>query len=153
MAGYVDLMRKDVEMRHAIAPSGWGNEDTEPSISESDDTARGNGESTILVANEPRSYREAIATVLRELCTVHEVLVAEPEALDLEVARAAPGMVVCSRATSLVEKRAVVWVELYPNHGRLTVISIGGRRSTLREIQLKDLISIVDQGMSRVRAQ
>lgn len=111
-----------------------------------------NASNVILVANGPRSYREAIAGVLREVCTGGEVLVAEPEDLDLEVGRVSPGVVVCSRATALVKQEVFAWIELYPNGGRLSVISIDRKRWKVREVQLDDLLSFVELGMAHIRA-
>ena len=52
---------------------------------------RGVGTVRVLVANEPRSYREALAGVLRAVCGPFlEVSEAEPEGLDAAVRGAAP---------------------------------------------------------------
>lgn len=123
-----------------------------PLLREVEKPMRESAENVVLIANVPLSYREAIANVLRELCATCKVLVTEPEALDLEVDRIAPRVVVCSRATPLVKEKAFAWVELYPDGERLAVASIGGRCSTIPEIQLNDLISFVDQGVNRVVA-
>ena len=53
----------------------------------------------ILVANELTSYRQTIAFVFRELHPGVEVLEADPETLDGEVARLVPDLVICSRVT------------------------------------------------------
>lgn len=113
---------------------------------------RESGENVVLIANSPLSYREAIANVLQELCPTSKVVMAEPEALDVEVDRVVPRVVVCSRATPRVREKAFVWIELYPDEERLAVISVGNRCSTIPEIQLDDLISAVDRGVNRVRA-
>lgn len=99
----------------------------------------------VLVACELRSYREAIATAFRALRPGVEVFEAEEEDLDREVGRLDPDLVVCSRLTALVEDRAPSWVELYPGSGSHSVVSVRGERSTIEEIQLSDLLSIVDR--------
>ena len=76
-----------------------------------------------------------------------EVLLGDPEALDLEVERLRPDVVVCSRVTGLVERRVSVWVDLYPDGDREATVSIGGRRTKAVGIHLEDLISSVDQGV------
>jgi hypothetical protein len=82
----------------------------------------------ILVANEPRSYREAIADALQELRPNIEVVVLEPEALEPELRRPTPQLVTCSRLTPAVEDIALAWVQLYPEQETMARVSIGGRR-------------------------
>ena len=99
----------------------------------------------VLLANEPRAYRESIAQVLRQLRPNVEVMTAEPEELEDHVLRLAPDMVVFSEATSIVRERVPVWVELYPEYGPRSVVGVGEERSTIEEIQLSDLLCVVDQ--------
>jgi hypothetical protein len=61
------------------------------------------GSRRILVANELPSYRQSIAIVIGELHPNVEVLEVHPEALDREVARVGPDLVICSRVTTVVE--------------------------------------------------
>lgn len=100
------------------------------------------------MTNEPRSYREAIALALAASRPYAEVVTAEPEALDCEVRRFAPRMVICSRATALVKAEVPVWVELYCEHGPDSIVSFGGRHSTVTGVDLKDLIQIFDCTLS-----
>src|SRR3712207_6051050 len=99
----------------------------------------------VLVACELQSYRQSYATIFRELRPEVEVFEAEAEDLDREVERLGPDLVVCSRLTARVVDHAPSWVELYPNHGDRSVVSVLGERSTLEEIQLSDLLSIIDR--------
>jgi hypothetical protein len=99
----------------------------------------------ILVACELQSYRQALAAAFRELRPDVEVFEAEKEDLDREVERLGPDLVVCSRLTARVEDHAPSWVELYPNHGVRSVVSVLGERSTVEGIQLSDLLSIIDR--------
>jgi hypothetical protein len=99
----------------------------------------------ILVACELQSYRQALAAAFRELRPDVEVFEAEKEDLDREVERLGPDLVVCSRLTARVEDHAPSWVELYPNHGTRSVVSVLGERSTVEEIQLSELLSIIDR--------
>ncbi len=102
----------------------------------------------ILMANEPRAYRDGIAAVLKELRPGIEVTTVEPDALDGCIPRLTPDMVVCNRATGVVREEVPVWVELYPDYAPWSVVSVRGVRSTMAEIQLPDLLSIVDQTVS-----
>ena len=99
----------------------------------------------VLVANELRSYREAIARVMRSMRPEVKVSEAEPEELDREVNRLRPGFVVCSRATDLVRSAVPVWVELYPGCESRSVVSVEGRRRIVEEIQLSDLLKVLDR--------
>ena len=99
----------------------------------------------ILVANELRSYREAIAGVFRDLRPNVEVSDAEPEDLDREVTRLRPDLVVCSRVTPLVESSAPTWIELYPNCKPHSVIYTGSQRRTIKDIQLSDMLEVLDR--------
>jgi hypothetical protein len=98
-----------------------------------------------LIANELRSYREVIATAIRQLRPNVEVIVTEPNELDASVERLCPDLVVCSKATDRVRSGVHAWIELYPDNEAQSVVSIGGRHSTVETIQFSDLLSIVDQ--------
>ena len=87
----------------------------------------------VLLANEPRSYRESIAAVFRQLRPGLQVKVVEPEALESSVTRFDPDVAICSRVTGAVMERVPVWVELYPEHAAHSVASEGaGERSSPR---------------------
>jgi len=105
------------------------------------------GRPRVLFANDPRSYRQAMAAAIETLRPDVEVLLGDPESLDLEVERLRPDVVVCSRVTGLVERRVSVWVDLYPDGDRLATVSIGGRRTKAAGMQLEDLLSVVDQAV------
>ncbi|HET7270060.1 MAG TPA: hypothetical protein VFI90_03135, partial [Rubrobacter sp.] len=66
----------------------------------------------ILVANEPRSYREAFARVIQTLRPHIETIAVDPDALDSEALRLRPDLVVCGRVTPTVETVARCWMEL-----------------------------------------
>jgi hypothetical protein len=103
----------------------------------------------ILVANEPRSYREAIAGALQGLRPDAEVLTVEPEELDGEIGRGPSGMVLCSRVTSVVVNGSLAWVELYPGGGPGSRIGVGGLRLTAAgDLALDDLLWIADRAES-----
>ena len=114
--------------------------------------ARGRGRPRVLMANEPRAYREGIAAVISQLRPAVEVEIVEPDALDDSIKRYVPDMVICSKATETLKGRVRVWVELYPENGAISVASIGGRRTEYTEIQLPDLLSIVDKAEELAKA-
>ena len=99
----------------------------------------------ILLANEPRSYRETLAAAFRILKPNTEVFVTGPGELDGEVERLSPQLVICSRTTPTVEAQSLAWVELYPEYSSVSVVSVGGERSTIAWIELADLLSVIDR--------
>ena len=103
------------------------------------------GRPRVLMANEPRAYREGIAAVISQLRPEVEIETVEPSALDTSIERFSPDMVICSKATDALKGGVRVWVELYPENAAWSVASIGGRRIEYTEIQLPDLLSIVDK--------
>jgi len=106
----------------------------------------------ILVANEPRSYREAISGALTGLRPDAEVLTVEPEDLDGEIGRGPATMVLCSCVTSVVVNGSVAWVELYPGGGPGARIGVGGLRLTAAgDLGLEDLLWIADRAESLAR--
>jgi hypothetical protein len=112
---------------------------------------RRTGRPRVLLANEPRAYREGIAAVLGQLRPEVEIRTVEPDAMDGSILRFSPDMVVCSKATDVLRGRVRVWVELYPEHAAHSVASIGGNLMEYAEIQLPDLLSIVDRAEELAR--
>ena len=110
------------------------------------------GDLRILLTNEPRSYREAIAGAIRVLKPNTEVFVSGSEELEAEVKRLSPQLVICSHATPFVELRFPAWVELYPDHGSISTVSIDGERSTVVDIELADLLSTVERAQDLAKA-
>ncbi|HET7480322.1 MAG TPA: hypothetical protein VFJ72_12475 [Rubrobacteraceae bacterium] len=96
------------------------------------------------MSNEPRSYRESIASVLRDLRPNAEVKIVEQEELERWILRFAPDLAICNQATYAVRSRVPVWVELYPEGRAVSTISIKGRRERSDGIDLSRLLEIVD---------
>ena len=99
----------------------------------------------VLVANEPRSYRETFAAAIDALRPGIEVVAVEPEVLDQEIPRSFPDAVICSRTTQTVRERVRIWVEIHPEGDMLSVVSVGGRQSTVVGLDLPGLLSILDR--------
>jgi hypothetical protein len=99
----------------------------------------------VLMANELASYRQTLAFVLSELRPDVEVIEADSGSLNQQVLRMSPDLVICSRVTSLVRERVPNWVELYPECQTVSTFCIGGERSTLDDVQLSDLLSLIDR--------
>lgn len=103
------------------------------------------GSPRILVANEPRAYRDALAATLRALRPQVEALAVEPAELDGAVERLAPDLVICSWASETVRARAWAWVVLYPGGSEQAVVALGGRCQELRYVDLAAILALVDE--------
>jgi hypothetical protein len=101
----------------------------------------------ILVANELRYYREVLADAFLMLRPDIEVRIVAPELLDHELIHLNPDLVVCSRATPTIRSRCSAWVELYPGGDPLAVVCIHGQSSTVHDIELDGLLSIIDRAL------
>ncbi len=99
----------------------------------------------ILVANEPSAYRDVIAAAFQALRPTAEVRPVAPEALDGEVLRRAPQLVICSALSEIVRTRVRAWVLLYPGGTARVVTSLAGRRATTADITFEEMLALVDQ--------
>jgi hypothetical protein len=100
----------------------------------------------VIVAHSLLSYRGIISTVLQALRPHLEIFSVDPQDLDAEFRRLSPQVVVCSRVTELVEREALAWIELYPDHASSeSVVSLDGEKVTYPEIDLELLLSILDE--------
>ncbi len=97
-----------------------------------------------LIANEPRTYREALTDALRRLRPRIEVSVVEPDVLDAEVERFHPHLVVCSRDCAAAQNGTLTWVTLYPGGENLAEVVTAGGRATIVGIGFGDLLSVID---------
>ncbi len=105
----------------------------------------------ILLANEPRAYRESIAAVLGHLRPGFDVEVSEPEDAEDRVRTFLPDVAICDRATGAVGELVPVWVELYPGQSSRSVASERGRLTEFPEIRLEDLLGIADRAAIAAR--
>ncbi len=104
----------------------------------------------VLVAIEPRIYREAIGESIRDLRPHVEVFILDPDALLAGVGRLDPELVLADRPDPCTPPARAAWVEYRP-YEPLARICIGGHRRELEEVALEDLLSIVDETEELVR--
>jgi hypothetical protein len=97
----------------------------------------------VLVANEPRAYRETIAMALRSLRPEADIVVVEPDALEAEVERRNPDVALCSHLSQTVEGLVPTWVLLYPDGANMAMLGANGQRSTARDLTLDDLAQVI----------
>lgn len=99
----------------------------------------------VLVATEPRAYREVMAGALQELRPGAEILLVEPDDLDAALTRLRPHLVVSSRSVETLPDCPIAWVLLYPSGATTALICVDGRRTTLGDLPFERLLSLVDE--------
>ena len=109
-----------------------------------DDSSR-ESRPVVLVSFEPRSYREAIGSVVRDLKPRLEVRIVDPDELGAEVARLDPELVLCSQPNTFTTNDKPTWFEFRPYDKPTAQICVSGQRSELEEVELDDLLSLVDR--------
>lgn len=105
----------------------------------------------ILLANEPRSYREAFADALRVLRPHFEVLTLEPDALEEATVRLRPDVVVCSRITRAIRTATHAWMEIRVEGELLIVRTSDTGRSPAPNPGLESLLAFVDRSEEQAR--
>jgi hypothetical protein len=105
----------------------------------------------VLIAIEPRSYRQVIGRTIQALRPHVEVVVLDPDTLEAGVARLEPELVFADRPDVSVPTRSPAWVEFRPYEEPPARVRMAGRRRELGEVELSDLLSLVDEaeGLSR----
>ena len=89
-------------------------------------------------------YGEALAHTLANNRPQAEVLRLEPAELDGQLEGFDPQLVVCNEPTERI--RATSWVSLsYEARGITASVCLDGRRSTVEEVEVKDMLAIVDE--------
>lgn len=99
----------------------------------------------ILVAIEPRSYREVIGEAIGGLRPQHKVTIVAPNSLRPTMDRLIPEVVISNRADSVSVDGTLAWVEFHPYARPEARVSLKGLRRELEEVDLEDLLAIVDE--------
>jgi hypothetical protein len=102
-----------------------------------------NGAIRIIVATEPRSYREALAGVLQSERPGDVVTAATPDELDGLLRRWSGSLVVCSEVLPVVAELAGGWVRLGAGE-RLEVSGVPEIEATAHRVGLEALVDAVD---------
>ncbi len=104
---------------------------------------------SVLLANEPRAYRQALAAAMSARRDGVHVIVVTAEELDAAVLRHHPVLVICDAVTPVVETHAPVWVLLYPEGARLVVTSVFGALTYAADLTLEGLAALVDRALGQ----
>lgn len=103
----------------------------------------------LVVAIEPRSYRQVIGDAIRSMRPHVEVTVLEPGTLGAGVGRLDPELVFADRPDTFGPEGGSTgrsaWVEFHPYEEPPARVCLAGRRWELERVELADLLSIVDQ--------
>lgn len=107
----------------------------------------------VMVAIEPRAYRESIAYSLEGLRPDVEVEIGDPGSLGSEVRRLEPHLVLCNRPDTTRSGSVISWVEIYSSStvGQVAEACIDGHHIKLTNLQLEDLLSILDHTQKLLR--
>jgi hypothetical protein len=92
-----------------------------------------------------RAYRDVLATGIQILRPQFEVVTAALEALEEEIARFEPQVLICSRPEPVDSGGWAAWVELSMDPTRPTRVSVGGRYSGRTNPTLEELLGMMDE--------
>jgi hypothetical protein len=108
---------------------------------------RGLVEIRLLIAFEPeyRAYQGVIAAAIRVLRPHVEVETADLYALEEEIQRLDPEMVICGPSNTADLSDRLVWVRLSMDPSQPTRVSIGGRYSERTNPTLEALLEVIDE--------
>lgn len=98
----------------------------------------------IMVAIEPRSYREVIGEAIWALRPHHDVVIVDPSALEWEVARLDPELVVASQPNTVEPRGRPAWIDFRP-YDETTAICLDGEYSENANPEFAELLSVVDE--------
>jgi hypothetical protein len=98
----------------------------------------------LVVANDPRTYRETIATAIQRLRPDLEVLVVDPADLADQVEHWRPHMVISSVPVARAGGWPLCWVALYPAGKMQVVVTVAAQQTWARDIDLAELLAVVD---------
>lgn len=97
------------------------------------------------IEDDYRAYREVIAAGIRLLRPSTEVRTANPDALEAEVTRFEPHVVICSLPATASPGSHVAWVEISLEPTRPSVICVGGRYSKRHNPAVDTLLEVIDE--------
>jgi hypothetical protein len=102
----------------------------------------------ILVALTPRMYREVIGLSLHQHRPDADVLICPPEALEGEIGRFGPHLVVLDDNDGGAPdglSEVLCWVEILLGASMDARISVDGRAREVKDICTEDLLAVVDE--------
>jgi hypothetical protein len=102
------------------------------------------GRIRVLVANEPRAYREVLGGAIAGMRPDVAVTIGEPDQLDRRIEALAPHVVVTSRPPAGDLPGVCRLVMLYPDGSNSATIDVDGVRTTVADLELDALLALID---------
>ena len=100
----------------------------------------------LVIAMEPRSYREAIGEFFEDVRRYLDFSIVDPGALEAEITRSNPDLVFSSSPKPRSMGRRPAWLEFRSGtYGQTVTFYFDGERSKIEDADLGDLLSIVDR--------
>ena len=99
----------------------------------------------VVFEGDYRAYRDVLAVGIRILRPRVEVETADLEALEEEVARFEPQVLICSRPEPVDSGGWAAWVEIPVDPTRRAKVSVGGSYSERPNPTLEELLSMIDE--------
>jgi hypothetical protein len=110
---------------------------------------RPNGGLRIIIANEPRSYRDALAGVLEQARPGDGVISVDPDQIEQALRRWPGALVVCSEVSTVVDQLAGAWVQLGED-GEVAVSSEPEVEAMAHRVGLDAVLDAVDAAWNRL---
>ncbi len=101
----------------------------------------------VLVANEPRAYREVLAGTLAELRPRLLVHLLEPAELDETTRRLRPDLVICSQLSAVVRAHAGAWLRLPVRGAEPAEIGTGEGGREFLASDLATVLAVLDAAL------
>jgi hypothetical protein len=106
----------------------------------------------ILVANDPVTYRDAIASALRVVHDDLDIIDVPASELDSFIAYLDPDLVICSHLSEVVETRTRTWILLYPNLERRVEVNVDGTWTRHEDMEMDAILDLIGQERLRCPA-
>jgi hypothetical protein len=106
----------------------------------------------ILVAIEPRMYREVLAFHVRQERPRSEVILGSPDTLRAEAERTKPHLIFANEVPPELKEMNFFWVELNTRDGLDADIRADGYSNTVHDVSLGDLLAVVDKAEEELLA-
>ena len=113
-----------------------------------DTETREEDRAVLLVALEPRSYREAIGGAITTLRPDLVVEIVDPDDLVKETLRFRPELVLCSRKKHLTALAATNWIEYYYTDEEPSTVLVNGEREEMPALDLEGMLALIDRMLS-----
>lgn len=108
---------------------------------------------SVLIANDPLSYREVMAVTIQELRPEVEVWTSDPADLEREILRLGPNLVMCSQTPLVAHPYLLTYIVMYSDGENRAEITTAGQCVNVPDIEFCNLLSIIDDMVLLGRVQ